>query len=263
MPLGFKLGLWAGLCDKAEMRVEADLNSLQNIYLESLVPPGSATWQAGLVEAREQSRRLSKEGISVSPVEGQFLRFLFAQLAGPRVVEIGTLTGYSALWILRGLLEASPEGPIEFATFENNPEHARIAREILQRVESPSDGALKIEVWEGDAREELQRWSQKNQGQLLDGIFIDGPKAAYGEFLDWAEKHLRPGALVVADNVFLRGQVFDDSVPGTFSAKQIQALRQFNLRLANPELYSAIFIPTVEGLAVARFLGSQSATKIV
>jgi predicted O-methyltransferase YrrM len=208
--------------------------------------------------SREAARQLHKEGISLSPQEGRLVQFLVQQMAGPRFIEIGSLTGYSALWILAGLRAGFPGQPIEFYTFEKDPAHAQVTRQILLEATAqwwPAGGA-RVEVWEGDARVRLPEWADQHPGQTVDGIFIDGNKSAYGDYLRWAETRLRPGAVIFADNVFLRGQVWGtdaESANVRFSAKQVEVMHQFNQRLADPQFYDSITLPTNEGLTVARF----------
>jgi predicted O-methyltransferase YrrM len=158
-----------------------------------------------------------------------------------KFVEVGTLTGASALWILQGL----PEGG-HLWTLEKDPLHARAAREIFDQYHQvqPSKG---IHLIEGDARETLKTIEAEGP---FDGIFIDGNKSAYGDYLDWAEAHLKKGALILADNIFLGGSVFTGN-SAQFSKKQIEVMRNFNERLANPEKYFSAIAPTEEGLFVA------------
>ena len=113
----------------------------------------------------------------------------------------------------------------------------------------------KAKVLVGDAEQTLLELGKDLQGMQVDGIFIDGNKGAYVEYLNWAEKHVRPGGLIVGDNVFLRGQVFNGSKEGSFGAGQISAMQEFNRRLADTKRYQSVILPTGEGLFVAKFLG--------
>jgi len=233
------------------MRSTQELQTQRDQYLESLRAPVGSLWE----RAREASRQLNKEGISLSPQEGRLAHFLVSQMAGPCFVEIGTLTGYSALWILQAMKQAFSPSKIDFCTFEKDPTHAKFAREILSEAKAQwwPEGDAKVEVWEGDARLKLEDWSKSHPGRSLDGILIDGNKSAYLDYLTWAERHLRKGALVLADNVFLRGQVWDTDIEKTFSLKQIEIMQRFNERLADPNIYDSVTLPTAEGLTVARY----------
>lgn len=78
-------------------------------------------------------------------------------------------------------------------------------------------------------------------------------KLAYSKYLDWAEQHVRPGGLIVGDNTFLWGGVYDEPSED-IGQKSIQAMKEFNQRLADPAKYNSTLIPTVEGLTVAQKL---------
>jgi predicted O-methyltransferase YrrM len=152
------------------------------------------------------------------------------------------LTGFSGL----GLLEALPPNGTLW-TFEKNPERAALAEKILAQGLT---GNQKVHVLQGDAEQELQ--SIEKQGPF-DGIFIDGNKLAYGAYLDWAELNLRPGGLILADNVFLSGAVYGEPVPH-FSPKQIKSMQEFNQRLSDPTKYSSCLVPSFEGLFMSILL---------
>ena len=184
---------------------------------------------------------LGKAEISLSPAEARLVSTLIFSHGCKKFVEIGTLTGASALWILHGLHK---EGTLW--TFEKEKLHAKVAKEVLRQYQKQQE-SQKIHVVEGDAQETLS--SIEDEG-LFDGIFIDGNKGAYGFYLDWAEENLKKGALIIADNVFLGGAVFTGNT-AKFSKKQIEVMREFNRRLANFEKYQSAIVPTGEGLFVA------------
>lgn len=206
--------------------------SPQETYLLNLFPQEPSEL---FEKAREESVRLNKAAISLSPGEARLMATLIQSHGCKKFVEIGTLTGASALWILHGM---GTKGRLW--TFEKDPEHAKAARKILKSFKN-------ADVVEGDAEETLP--SIEEEGPF-DGIFIDGNKSAYGSYLDWAEKNLKKGALILADNVFLGGGVFTGNA-AKFSKKQIEIMRDFNRRLADPEKYQSAIVPTGEGLFVA------------
>jgi predicted O-methyltransferase YrrM len=205
--------------------------SVEN-YVEQISGPPPEGW----LEARKGSDLLQKTPISLGFVESQVISFLIRQHQCKRFVEVGSLTGASALWILKAM-------PVEgkLWTLEKDPKHAEIAKKILA-----SDS--RATVVEGDARETLR--AIESEGPF-DGIFIDGNKAAYGDYLDWAEMNLISGGLIIADNVFLGGSVFEDIKNSQFSEKQVNVMKLFNQRLANEEIFHFCLIPTAEGLMVA------------
>ena len=213
-------------------------------YLEKLVS-GPDFLLACEKQSRLEAERLGLGRISLSRGEAHILRW-FAQLKpAKKAVEIGTLTGASGLYILDGLQSGG-----KLWTFELKPEHAQAAEPILKKF---ADSCGKnVEVVVGDARATLEQI--QTQGPF-DFIFIDGNKAAYGDYLAWAEKNLRSGGVLVADNVLLGGSVFTrtegESAKGRFSEKQIQVMQKFNQRLMDSTVWRSALLPTSEGLYVA------------
>lgn len=190
--------------------------------------------------SRQFADELGLARISVSAAEAKLIALLVKMQGGRKFVEIGTLTGLSAQYIF----EALPEGG-ELWTLEKDPQHGEKSAEVFSKV---NQSKKKIHLILGDARVELEKLSAQGP---FDGIFIDGNKAAYLDYLLWAEKNLRPGGLILADNIFLSGSVWGDTTTQNFSDKQVRVLREFNERLANPDLYDSAIALTFEGLFVA------------
>lgn len=195
-------------------------------------------------EALERALRRSEEAglpeIQVSPNQGTLLHLL-AEISGARrVLEIGTLGGYSAIHFARGL----PEGGT-LLSLELDERHAEVARENVEYA-GLSD---KIEVLVGDAGELLSAMVESGTSPF-DLVFIDADKEGYPEYLEWSLKLTRPGSLILADNTIRGGGVLD---PGDDSTR---AIREFNEALANHPRLSAIVLPLVreviDGLAIAR-----------
>jgi predicted O-methyltransferase YrrM len=214
-----------------------DLNqSLKDSYLETL----SAREGDLKSRSRQFAEELGLARISLSSAEAQLMKVLI-QLHGCRkFVEIGTLTGLSAQYIF----EALPDGG-ELWTLEKDPKHCEKSAEVFSQI---NQATKKIHLVMGDARVELEKISAFGP---FDGIFIDGNKAAYGDYLAWAEKNLRRGGLILADNIFLSGSVWGGETTQKFSDKQIKVLQDFNLRLADSALYDSAVVPSAEGLFVA------------
>ncbi len=210
-------------------------------YIESLISEEALSKR----KSRDFAEELGLGKICLSPSEGSLLAFMVRLLGCHKFVEIGSLTGLSAQYILEGM-----NGNGELWSLEKTEPHAAKALEAL----SQHPAAKKVHVLLGDARITLEEL--KAQGPF-DGVFIDGNKAAYGDYLDWAEKNIRFGGLIVADNVFLSGAVWGDNEGHSkkFSEKQIKVMQCFNKRLSDPTLYDSILVPTNEGmlLAVKRF----------
>jgi predicted O-methyltransferase YrrM len=180
--------------------------------------------------------------ISVAPNEGKLL-MLLAQLCGARnILEIGTLGGYSTIWLARGM---ASEGSL--ITLEANPKHAEVARLNIARAGFTD----RVEVRVGPARDTLPHLATEGRGPF-DLIFIDADKESYAEYLAWALKLARPGTLIIADNVIREGKVLDpaDNDP------RVQGARRFNQLLAEEPSVKATAIQTVggkghDGMAIA------------
>lgn len=205
-------------------------------YIEQIFPTESASRK----KSRSEAEALGLARISVSPNEARILGLLMSLHQSLKVIEIGTLTGLSA----QAILGAMPAGG-KLWTFEKNPDHAQRAEAILNAL---SFSNKSFEVVIGDAQQKLGEI--ENQGPF-DAVFIDGNKAAYGSYLEWTEKNLRSGGLVIADNVFLSGAVWGEETTQKFNTKQIEGMKKFNQRLADPKLYESAILPTSEGLFVA------------
>jgi caffeoyl-CoA O-methyltransferase len=152
-----------------------------------------------LTAALHDMREAGLPEISVSPVLGKFLHMLAKLTGARRILEIGTLGGYSSIWLARAL----PEGG-QLLTLEIDPAHAKIARRNLARAMLLGVA----EVREGPAAGLLRHLIAANE-QPFDMIFIDADKESYPEYLELSLKLSRPGTLIAADNVIRAGRVLD------------------------------------------------------
>jgi len=207
--------------------------------------------------SRSYAEELGLNKISLSPIEGRLITTLVASRNCKKFVEIGTLTGLSALYILEGLTSGGT-----LWTLEKSENHAEKARDVfaqyhsieMSQLEGLSErtpkqmDAKNIELILGDA--EITLKTIASQGPF-DGIFIDGNKAAYGKYLQWADTHIRPGGLILADNVFLFGSLWGDNETIKVSEKQVRVMEEFNKILADSTKYISTLIPTEEGLFFA------------
>lgn len=207
-------------------------------YVQALfVPPDEA-----LEAALRDSREAGLPEIQVSPNQGKLMRLL-AEIAGARrVLEIGTLGGYSAIHFARALPE---DGTL--ISLELEERHAEVARKNVERAGLSE----KVQIRVGDAKELLARMAEDDEGPF-DLIFIDADKEGYPEYLDWSLKLSRPGTLILGDNAIRGGSVID---PQDESGR---AMREFNERLARDPRLSATLLPLlrerVDGIAIARVL---------
>lgn len=181
------------------------------------------------------------EGMALSTPELRILQFLIRLSGAKRVLEIGTLFGRSSLALARAL---PADGQV--TTIEKSAVNHRVAQGFFEK----SPEASKIRSLLGDAREVLQGL----EGEApFDFVLIDADKAGYLDYLLWAEKHLRAGGVIVGDNSFLWGGVWDDP-EADVKAATAEKMKEFNRRLSDPRSYSSMVIPTLEGMTVAQRL---------
>lgn len=177
-------------------------------------------------------------GIQIGPEEGKMLQ-MFITLHGVKtIVEVGTLLGYSTVWMVRALPE---DGHIY--TLNKDPSHCRMARQAFMQA-----GDLRISMLEGDAHDTLPQLNDKGP---FDMIFIDADKLSYNDYLDWAEENVRKYGLIVADNTLLFNTIGLKEPPADVAPSTWHSMQLFNERLANPEKYFSVMLPTKEGLTVA------------
>lgn len=155
-----------------------------------------------LESALQESAAAGLPAIAVSPLQGKFLYILARLIGARRVLEVGTLGGYSAIWMGRAL---GPEGRL--VSLEVSPEHARVARENLARA-----GLGEVaEVVVGPALESLPRLLEQEGPASFDLTFIDADKTNNPRYWEWALRLTRLGGVIVVDNVVREGQVSDAS----------------------------------------------------
>lgn len=195
-----------------------------------------------LAEIRGELHRHNVEFMSVSGAEARVLQFLTRALSVKKIVEVGTLFGYSALAFAKALPE---DGRIW--TLEKSRDNFAIAEKHFAKFSA----GRKVTALNGDAIETLSSIEQEGPFDL---VFIDADKAGYLKYLDWAEKNVRVGGYIVGDNTFLFGALWGETRDRNINEKQIAAMNEFNRRLADRSRYNSTLIPTVEGLTVAQKL---------
>jgi predicted O-methyltransferase YrrM len=196
---------------------------------DRLLPPDSA-----LDAALAANQAAGLPAIDVSPPQGKLLHFFARMIGARRVLEIGTLGGYSTIWLARAL---PPDGKV--VTLEFSPAHAEVARRNI----AAAGVAEKVEVRVGPALETLPLLEREGAGPF-DLIFVDADKRNNPGYLEWALKLSRPGSLIVVDNVVRHGRVID---PSHDDDADIQGIRTFfDLLAASPRL-TATAIQTVGG----------------
>ena len=201
---------------------------------------------AALDGAQAASRHAGLPAISVAANQGKFLALL-AQIQGARrVLEIGTLGGYSTIWLARA---GPPEGRV--LSLELDPKHAQVARQNLERA----GVASRVEIRVGRALDSLSALHSENV-EAFDFAFIDADKQSIPEYFEWAVKLAKPGSVIVVDNVVRRGAVLDEASDDA----NVRGVRRFNELLAKTPGVSATAIQTVgskgyDGFALIRVLG--------
>ena len=191
-----------------------------------------------LSAALEASDAAGLPKIAVSPQQGKFLSLLVAATGARRILEIGTLGGFSTIWLARG---AGPDGRV--TTLEYEPKHAEVARANLDRA-GVGD---RVEVLVGAALDTLPNVT----GGPFDLVFIDADKENNPGYLEWAVKLTRPGSVIVVDNVIREGGILS---PGE-DAVLLGTRRVLELMGEHPALDTAV-LQTVgakhwDGLAFA------------
>ena len=207
-------------------------------YIENL----SENENLNKLTARENSEKLGLNKISLSKAEAQILQFFVASIEAKKVVEIGTLTGLSALYILESL-------PADAClwTIEKSSEHANLAAEVL----APFIKTHRCKLLIGDAKEKLQELSSLAPFDL---VFIDGNKAAYLDYFNWAVENVKTAGLIIADNIFLAGAVWGDQTTQKFNEKQIRVVNEMNQLAFSTHKLKSIIVPTEEGLLICKKL---------
>ena len=172
--------------------------------------------------------------VAVSSDVGHFLKILVSLTEGRRALELGTLAGYSAIWIARGL---HPNGLLTTVEFETK--HADFARrEIAAAGESE-----RVEVIEGAALDVVPRLAEQWGPGSVDFVFIDAAKAEYVDYFLQVKPLIRKGGLLVADNVFGTGAGWIDEGHGTDA---------FNRLVADDDDFESVALPLREGVLMAK-----------
>jgi len=193
-------------------------------------------------EALRDTRRAAEAAgfppIAISPAVGSMLKAMAQLVSAKTIVEAGTLAGYSAIWLARGL---APGGSIR--TIETDPKHAAFARERF----AAAGLADSVTVVEGTALTRLSEMATTPGS--VDLIFLDSDKREYPECLPHIAALLRPGGLLIADNVLGSDMWWIDEPEGSSPSRD--AADHFNHALSADERFSAFAVPLRYGLAVA------------
>ncbi len=184
-----------------------------------------------LESAAEAAEKAGLPPIAVSPNQGKFLQLLSQIIGAKSILELGTLAGYSTIWLARGMRAGG-----RLITVEIDPKHAEVAKSNISRA------GLKetVEVRIGSALEVLPELSAEKRGPF-DLIFIDADKENIPAYFEWSMKLSHPGTLIIVDNVVRDGAVIDANSPDP----RIAGVRKFVDLLAAESRASATTIQTV------------------
>src|SRR6266446_9636375 len=202
----------ATLQQEAQIRrgIEADITRLFAAEDEGLQYALRAGKEAGLPQ------------IQISPIQGKFLQLLAVACHARNILEIGSLAGYSGIWLARAL---PPGGRL--ITLEVNPQHADVVRRSFTRA----GVADRAEVRVGKALDLLPQLASEAPFDL---VFIDADKPSYPQYLDWALRLTPPGSIIVADNCVRSGKAFEEP-----EDEGMAGIAEYNKRIASdPRLTS-------------------------
>lgn len=195
-----------------------------------------------LIAATNSLKEAGMPAISISPNQGKFLQILALLCNAKNILELGTLAGYSTIWMARALPKDG-----KLITLEYDPKHAAVAQKNIERA----GVANQVQIKTGKALDILPQLHGEGAGPF-DMIFIDADKPPYADYFQWALKLSRPGTLIVADNVIRDGKVLDEN--STDAA--VNGAQRFNKMLAASTDVTATILQMVgvkeyDGMALA------------
>ncbi|MBB6498186.1 O-methyltransferase [Pedobacter cryoconitis] len=207
-------------------------------YISNLLAPEDKVLQ-------DTIKSLDEEGfpqISVTPNHGKLLQVMAKLSNAKKILELGTLAGYSTIWLARALPE---DGKI--ITLEVEERHSNLARKNIEKA-GLSD---KVDFRVGKAIEILPQLLEDKEGPF-DLIFIDADKPPYTEYFEYALKLARPGTVIICDNVIREGKVLDENT----TDEKVKGVQRFNKMLQSNQDVTATIIQTVgvkehDGIAIA------------
>jgi predicted O-methyltransferase YrrM len=217
--------------------MDAELSERLSDYTNRLFAPEDTV----LAELGRRTAASDEAPMQITAEVGQLLHVLALAVGARRILEVGTLFGYSAIWLGRAL---PPEGRL--ICLEADASRAAEARDWLARAGLSSIAEVRV----GPALSLLPELPTRPP---FDVAFLDAAKSEYPLYLDWALKLVRPGGLILADNTLIAGApVVDEDAhdPG------IQGVREFNRRIASDPRLASTVLPVREGVSVSLVRGS-------
>lgn len=197
--------------------------------IEEAIRERFAPEDEGLRHALASARKAGLPEIQISPLQGRFLQLLAAACNAQKILEIGSLAGYSGIWLARSLHTGG-----RLISLEVSPAHAEVVRNSFTHA----GVADRAEVRVGKALDLLPRLTSEAPFDL---IFIDADKAPYPQYLEWALRLARPGSIIVADNCIHGGKVFQPS-----EDESNRGIAEYNRRIATDPRLVSLLLPMDE-----------------
>lgn len=194
---------------------------------------------ADLARLREETAAHPRAQMQISLEQGQFLALLMELIGARRTLEIGTFTGYSAMWVVKAM---GPNGRLIALDVDKD------FTSIAQRHWQAAGIAGQIDLRLAPAADSLRKMVDAGESGTFDFAFIDADKTNYDTYYEYALKLLRKGGLIGIDNVLWSGRVAD---PSEQSADTV-ALRALNAKIAKDERVTVSLVPIGDGLTLAR-----------
>ncbi len=188
-----------------------------------------------LQQLRQQSIELGMPQIHISPEQLACIQFLLTVIGAKRVVEIGSLAGYSTL----GMLRVLPEDGVLYA-FEKNPDYAAYIRKKAEEM----GAAARLELVVGDAHQQLRAF---RFAQPVDFAFLDADKPGYRDYWELLDPVVRVGGIIAADNALMGGKILDEQS----TDPDVYAMREFNRFVQQHSRYRSCIVPVGDGMIVA------------
>ncbi len=219
-----------------------DLWTAVDRYIADVMIPADPVLDAAL----EASERAGLPRIAVSPPQGKLLHILARSQGARTILEIGTLGGYSTIWLARAL---PPNGRL--VTLEADPRHAEVARANFRQ--GHLDHVIDLRL--GKALDTLPQIAAEGLGPF-DLVFIDADKESIIHYFEWSLRLTKPGSTIIVDNVVRNGAVIDPAS----TDPMVRGVRAFNERLTREPRVTATAIQTVggkgyDGFTIALVLG--------
>ncbi|MBI1259270.1 MAG: methyltransferase [Chloroflexi bacterium] len=195
-------------------------------YINDLFVPSDGALEAALAASNDAGL----PNIQVAPNQGKMISILAQSIGAKTILEIGTLGGYSTIWLARAL---PADGKL--ISLEIDPKHAEVARANVARAGL----ADKVDIRLGKAIESLPKVAA--EGHVFDFVFIDADKPSNTEYFEWALKLTHKGSLIITDNVIRNGGVADPNS----SDPSVTGVQRFNQRIAPEKRVTTTQIQTV------------------